>query len=78
MSVTLMSALLSPVSAEPSFGPATICRAAIASIAERDPNAVQATQTVGLPAGYRKDADRIRRNKIAPFVISIILHQNAL
>ena len=45
--VMMLSALLSPASAEPSFGTAAICRAAIASIADRDPKAVQVSQTIG-------------------------------
>jgi hypothetical protein len=47
MSLTLLSALPAPASAEPSFGTAAICRAAIASIADRNPKAVQLARTVG-------------------------------
>jgi hypothetical protein len=47
MSVAVMTALMSPASAEPSFEPEAICRTAIASLTGRDPKVVQVSQTVG-------------------------------
>jgi hypothetical protein len=44
---TMLSASISPASAEPAFGVEAICRTAIASIAGRDPKIMQVTRTVG-------------------------------
>lgn len=45
--VTALSAGLSPASAAPAFEAAAICRTAIASVADRDPKAMQISRTVG-------------------------------
>jgi hypothetical protein len=47
MAFTMLSAHLSPASAAPSFNVETICRTAIASIADRDPRVMQVTRTDG-------------------------------
>jgi hypothetical protein len=47
MAFTMFSAHLSPASAAPSFDVETICRTAIASIADRDPRVMQVTRTDG-------------------------------
>jgi hypothetical protein len=47
MAFTMLSANLSPASAASSFDVETICRTAIASIADRDPKAMQVTRTAG-------------------------------
>jgi hypothetical protein len=47
MAFTMLSANMVPASAAPSFNVETICRTAIASIADRDPKAMQVTRTVG-------------------------------
>jgi hypothetical protein len=44
---TMLSASISPASAEPAFEVEVICRTAIASIAGRDPKVMQVTRTVG-------------------------------
>jgi hypothetical protein len=44
---SVLSASISPASAEPAFEVEAICRTAIASIAGRDPKIMQVTQTVG-------------------------------
>jgi hypothetical protein len=45
--LTMLSASMSPASAEPAFEVEAICRTAIASIAGRDPKIMQVTRTVG-------------------------------
>ena len=47
MAFTMLSANISPASAAPSFKAETICRTAIAAIADRDPKVMQVTRTVG-------------------------------
>ena len=47
MAFTMLSANISPVSAATFFKNETICRTAIASIADRDPKVMQVTRTVG-------------------------------
>jgi len=47
MTLAMVSAVISPASAAPSFEVETICRTAIASIMGRDPKIMQVTRTVG-------------------------------
>ena len=47
MALAMVSAVISPASAAPSFEVETICRTAIALIAGRDPKIMQVTRTVG-------------------------------
>jgi hypothetical protein len=47
ITLTMLSASLSPASAAPAFEVAVICRTAIASIMDRDPKAMQVTRAAG-------------------------------